>query len=558
MTNIQETIIKSEGIAHLLQDRKLVVPPYQRSYSWEKHNVEQFFLDITDAFLEGHHEYFLGSIVLIKSDNGKLEIVDGQQRLATTALFIAAIKNYFIKNGEKIRADAVVSKYLYSIDELSMDMEQHLELNVQDNGFFQELCEKPWPVTPVSRKSVKNLFSASELAEQKVEDIAKNTKDPVNTLARLVKYLKDNVKAIAVIVPDEANAFTIFETLNDRGLALSIADLLKNYLFGKSEKRIEEAKSQWALLSGILETIGDDSLLPTFIRHFWSSHYGPTTEKELFNKIKTRINSSKDAIDFIDKLVKHSKDYVALLNPEHEKWQKLSPDVQQSIKIINDMRLEQPRPLLLAIVGYFSDRELSKALKKTVDWTVRLQVAGNTRTGQFAKTLSDISIKVVEGEIVNTKQLTIEIQKILPSNEDFSTAFENLGATRYIARYYLIEFEKKQRELSGEKIELVPSYSTDEVNLEHILPITPGKEWPDTDTEVSRAYYNRLGNLTIINSKENSKLGNQSFSKKKIVYKSSAFQLTKSICKYTDWDIDSIKDRQKDMAKLAPKIWPII
>lgn len=559
MNSINDTQISAEGIGHILSDKKLAVPTYQRSYSWDKDNVEQFLTDITSAFLEGEKEYFLGSIVLIRNNTGRLEIVDGQQRLATASLLIAVIKDYFREQDDSKRAETVQHKYLFSLEEVTMETEQHLVMNTDDNDFFKSLIDKSSTKPPVgAAKSIRNLTNTAQLAREKINAIEKLSKDPIDTLARLVAYIKDSVRIICVTVPDESNAFAIFETLNDRGLALSIADLLKNYIFGKAGTRLEEAKSRWATLVGVLETVGGESLLPVFIRHFWASHYGPATEKELFRKIKSKIHNKSEAIALLDLLVKNARNYAALLNPDHEKWLKLSPGTQESVRVLADIRMEQTKPLLLAILSNFSDSELVKAMRKAVHWSVRIGVAGNTRSGQFSKNLSDISISISDGTIRDVKSLSRVIGKVVPDNADFVAAFETVTPSRQIARYYLAEIEKKMRDKAGQPIELVPSYSTDEVNLEHILPQTIAiDDWPNFDDESARENYNRLGNLTLLNSVINSSIGNDTFADKKTAYNKSAFLITKGITVFVDWDKKTIADRQKQMARLAPAIWPL-
>lgn len=558
MKSIDETQISAEGIGRILNSMKLSVPAYQRSYSWDKSNVEQFFKDVISAYNEGAPEYFLGSIVLIRGAEGRYDIVDGQQRLATTSILIAVIKDYFQKHQESARAEAVQHAYLFSSDVVTMSQQQHLVMNASDNNFFQALIEDTNIKLPKSStKYTKNLLAAAQLAREQVYALEKISTDPIVNLAKLVVYLQNNVKTICVVVPDEANAFAIFETLNDRGLALSIADLLKNFLFGKSDARIDEAKEKWSTLVGILSTVGDETILPTFIRHFWASYYEPTTEKELFGKIKTKIHSANEAIDLIDLLILNAKNYAALLNPEHEKWIRSGAAARETIKVLNDIKLEQPRPLFLAVISNFSEREAIKALKKAVDWSVRISIAGNTRSGQFAKTLSDISIEISTKKINNTKSLSTQIIKLLPSNDEFVEEFSKIKPNRQMARYYLTEFEKYKRVKSGRGKGLVPSYSTDEVNLEHILPITvAASDWPNFDDETARSNFSMLGNLTLMYSKENSKIGNLPFDVKKASYGHSAFIITNELNSYDEWSSAAILQRQDEMANLARVIWP--
>ncbi len=106
--------ITLDGIGHLLQDGKIAVPAYQRSYAWTEKNISQFFKDLATAIIEGDSEYFLGSIVLIGADpTDRPSVVDGQQRLATTTILLAAIRDYFLKKGDAQRASKIEADYFW-------------------------------------------------------------------------------------------------------------------------------------------------------------------------------------------------------------------------------------------------------------------------------------------------------------------------------------------------------------------------------------------------------------------------------------------------------------
>ncbi|HEY1403127.1 MAG TPA: HNH endonuclease family protein, partial [Pyrinomonadaceae bacterium] len=103
--------------------------------------------------------------------------------------------------------------------------------------------------------------------------------------------------------------------------------------------------------------------------------------------------------------------------------------------------------------------------------------------------------------------------------------------------------------------ELVTNADTDELNLEHILPQTPAGAWSLIPTEMAQKYYNRLGNLTLMRSKSNSSVGNDSFTSKKQLYAQSDLELTKAISKYNKCGIDEIEERQRRLSALAVKAW---
>jgi uncharacterized protein with ParB-like and HNH nuclease domain len=102
--------LRVDGVGHLLTDKKsLGVPTNQRSYAWEKDQITDFWQDIVGAKQE-KPEYFIGSIVLSESEGRSPEIVDGQQRLATTTMILAAIRDYYAQHRNEGDASKRVTK----------------------------------------------------------------------------------------------------------------------------------------------------------------------------------------------------------------------------------------------------------------------------------------------------------------------------------------------------------------------------------------------------------------------------------------------------------------
>ena len=105
--------IKSSTIGLILQEKNLCVPLSQRSYRWETEHVDDLYKDINAALLAGLDEYFLGSVVVIKSQ-GKTYVYDGQQRLATSMILISAIRDYFLESGDEETARGMTGKSSYT------------------------------------------------------------------------------------------------------------------------------------------------------------------------------------------------------------------------------------------------------------------------------------------------------------------------------------------------------------------------------------------------------------------------------------------------------------
>ena len=232
MPGVDKINIELIGIGRALLNKMLAVPFYQRSYAWEDKHVLDLFSDVISTIEKGESEYFLGTIVTTKNDTPRPEVVDGQQRLATVTILLAAIRDYFTNNNDNARASNVTLRYLYTQNLTTLDTIPKLRLNDADNDFFLKRILTP-PDSPEraiepSKESHKKISRAATLAKEFIERTAL-APNPTARLASIVDdFLTDSLKVIWVSVPDDANAFTIFETLNDRGLALAISDLLKN------------------------------------------------------------------------------------------------------------------------------------------------------------------------------------------------------------------------------------------------------------------------------------------------------------------------------------------
>lgn len=563
MSGIDETQIKSDGLGHLIQDSTFIVPPYQRSYAWQTANVDQFMIDIIDSFDTKAIEYFLGTIVLIKNSDNEYGIVDGQQRLATTSLLLAAIKTYLARAGEQARALSL-DRFLIDTD-VDLKTTYRVTLNGVDNTYFAELIKDTgYSITKSDPKSAQNMANALKIINEHIAAFVKSSADPITHLADLVKYIRDKLRIIKIVVTDESNAFTIFETLNDRGLDLSVADLLKNYLFSHAGKsHIEEAKIQWATIQATLSTVGDESMLPTFIRHYWISKYESVTNNNLFKKIKSKIHNQTEALELLKDLAEASRDYASLQNAQHERWRILGIATELSVQTLNSFRFEQTKPLLMSILRNFNENQLPKTLEKMIHWSVRIQVAGDTRTGQLSVNLKNVidAINATGSSVRTAKKLGEKLQEegLIPNNKTFIESFSQITPRIALARYYLINIENAKRKEQGGKGEIIPDGSPNEVSLEHILPLTISDpaNWPTFTAEQASEYHGRLGNMAILQANDNSKIGNLPFDTKKTVLSSSEIVTTAELGATSKWDIEAIETRQKEFARLAAKAWPI-
>jgi len=559
MPSLDEISINLEGIGHALSDNMLAVPIYQRSYAWEEIHVLELFQDIATAISEQEKEYFIGSIVISQHSSDRPEVVDGQQRLATASILIAAVRDWFHKQGDTNRTDDIDREFLSVRDLRTQERVARLRLNEGDHDYFLRTILSP-PDSPdraldAQRESHRKIAKAAELAQKHVRTIVEMTNRPVDRLIDWIEYLRSGVRVIWVKVPDHANAFTIFETLNDRGLDLAISDLLKNYLFHLADDRITEVQQRWVSMFSALDAADNEKIVVDYIRHLWSSKNGLTREKDLYDKIRRKITSKQGAIDFASELEANSKLYASLLNTDHESWSDYGATTRFHMATINLLRMVQVRPLLLGILSKFPVNEVRKALKLMVSWSVRFLIYGGVGGGTLEKHYSARAMQIWDGSITTAKALLDAMRHVVPTDNQFEGAFSNASVSKnYLARYYLRALENQER--GAPSPELIPNPNEEVVSLEHVLPENPSPAWAHINEETSKAYHKRIGNLSLIQASINMEAGNDGFDIKKPLLSNSEFKLTSAIADYAQWGPNEIESRQNHLAKLAVKAWP--
>jgi len=542
---------EKDTVGHFISDNFLRVPLYQRSFAWEVSHVEDLFNDITNSYPE---DYFIGTIVV--TDKGDyLEIVDGQQRLATISLFYIAVRD-FLKGINNEKAKYIENEYILKEALRDEDKKQKLELNSVDNHFYQKRFIENNQKEEKHRDSHNRLLSVYKF----ISDFIKNIydRDQVNGIFNYVEFFHKNLQVIIVKVSDDVNAFTIFETLNDRGLVLSQTDLIKNHLFHKSGDSLQQAQDKWSRFTGSIELAECEEEILQYVRYYWSSQNGLIREKDLFKDIKNKITNKNQAITLLENLERNAELYLALLNPNHQFWKEYPYECAVYIGELKELGLTQNRPLLLAVLGRFSDRdEVKKALKLINSWSVRNLITGIASGGTLEKEFSNLAKLINDGKIKDVSELLSSMQHLIPTDEQFKKAFEIATVSKAnLARYYLRKLEESYRPTR----EVSPSQIPERVNLEHILPENPANlknDWPLFDENIHRTYYRRLGNLTLLDTKMNSDIRDGSFEAKKGVYNQSELLITKNLTSFNNWGPEEIEKRQSEFAEKAVNIWRI-
>ncbi|MEV5260883.1 DUF262 domain-containing protein [Streptomyces anulatus] len=545
------------GVAELIEMQEMRVPVYQRSYRWRPDGeVAQYWSDLLHAFGESD-EYFLGTVVLTTDgDNSRKTIIDGQQRVVTTSLLLAAIRDRLKERGnEKFR---VIERDYLAKETLESDGKDfRLILNPEDDSFFASVVSGDVDLGAVDSKAPAVVKAYAFLSEAvgKLADSVGNEGE--KRLLQWANFLRERVRLGVIEVPSESDAYVIFETLNNRGADLTTADLLKNYIFGRAGDHLDKVRDYWMRTLGSLELSAADSKFTAFLRHYWSSRYGLTRERDLYSKIKEKVKTRSQAAQFTIDLSRAAERYAAITNPGHDFWTNMDYAGKADLQLLARFNLAPNRPLLLAAMEKFSQVELKRLLRALVSWSVRGTVTETINSGTTEERYCDVAAAIRSGQVKTVKSVREKMGNTIPSDDQFREAFAIMRVPKNItARYYLLALERY--EAKNSEAELVPNEDGDKVNLEHVLPQSATEaDWPTFKTAEDR--YNwayRLGNMALLAKGKNGKVGNKSFSVKAPVLQSSAMSLTVEIGAHAAWTAVEIAARQKTLAEKAVFTWP--
>ncbi len=385
------------------------------------------------------------------------------------------------------------------------------------------------------------------------ETRGKDHKRDINRLIELANFVSNNIVFIRTLVDSEADAYTVFETLNDRGLDLSTADLVKNLLYslGQKSDTLTQMIGHWEQMKGSL----DENELLRFLRHFWLSLHEVITQRRLFQTIRSYLVEQKKEkpLEFAAKLASEAGLYQALIDPGAT-----DPDAADLIDL-KEMGIQQHLPLLLAAKSVnLMPKEAEKTFHTLVQvcssLTVRYLIAGEGNPNRLESAYSDWARRVRREKNQALDGIREEAATLCENDDELIESFKSVqGDERSRARHVLRKIEEH---LQGGELRLAGPSA---VHIEHILPLNPSKEWAHLvpeDPEEVEDLTQMLGNLTLLDKALNREASNQSFSiKRDKYYSKSKISITKELSGEAFWNAERIQARQDRFAILAPKIW---
>ena len=548
-TNHFGSLIRSGG--------KYIIPKFQRDYSWDIEQWDDLWQDIETMIAE-KGEHYMGYLVLQMTKGKDCLIIDGQQRFTTiTMIILAAIKSIqkLIDRGIDVaenekRVKTLKDTYIGNVDPVSLEYDNILVLNRNNDNYYKEYIVK------LGELKLRNTSYTEKLMKKCFEWYEKQLANKFGSgreYAEFITYIVDNLHFTIIRVSDEMNAFKVFETLNARGVQLSSADLLKNYLFSLVDNtsmypdRISTLEDKWSALTKNIQA----EKLPNFIRYYWNSKNKTVRSNDLFKAIREKIKTDTEVFALLNEMLGYSDVYMALRNADDELWQG-NRTISNNIELLNLFNLKQPYSLLMAAYKSLDSNLFERLLNDIIVIGFRYSVICGKNPNDIERVYNNIAIRVTQEKVYDRtllKEIYVDDNEFLPLF-NHKTIVENTRNNKVI-RYILGKIER----FKGGSRDVYFSSETD--TIEHILPQNPGEEWGEDNYDFDALIY-RLGNLCLLEKNYNRDLENKTYQQKAEVYKHSAFETTKSIPdEYSVWNSESINRRQQQMGNCAKSIWKI-
>lgn len=553
--------------------RQFVIPRFQREYSWDKKNYQEFLEDMLGNLIikDGRissSQYFLGTMLFIgnfaEGTEQEIQVVDGQQRLTTITILFSAMSDIFLTLGEQTLSRQL---FAYIMTEDDDGNEVRILKSKTSYPFFsyfiQDKEKKMSPdATTEEEHCIKETYEyfRAQLTEAKLKSMLKRKhgSEIVEALSEIdvLKALRDQVlnsTFISISTTDREQANKIFEILNAKGKRLAYIDLIKNKIFEVLNK-VEPADFAEETWKNIKETLsfGKESVgLATFYQHFWSSKYKKVSSNKLYEAFNSTIKKSEtEYTEFIKELLKNAKIYMQIVNPKREDYNNRKEyfGIVQSLSCVNNyFNVVQVRIALLAL---FDTKQRGivdfTMLRDTLSYLENFHFAYNAilanRTNRLEKIYSSFAIALRKSQTKAEAKCVIRDKLVAPLDELFPT-FDSFSE-----KFVALSFTKKDK-VSNVKTKyainkLNSLYSNNEVfandgTIEHIIP------------EKEEGNTLNIGNLILLEDNLNVEAGHENYANKCAVYAKSNYIWVKNfVAQHEQWDSSMIEQRAKEMAKV--------
>lgn len=539
------------------------IPIFQRTYSWTLEQTNQLFKDIlrlaTNPMVPMH---FLGSLVYVQgglyttATVVELIVIDGQQRLTTITLFLAALAHHFSSTGDEQTAREIRGHYLLNHD-TSESQKYKILLTQNDKATLIQIIEGKELLEPISDRIKQNYDFLLRCIES-----AKTS--PSSLYEAFKKLIVVDVSLDRTV----DNPQLIFESLNSTGLDLSQADLIRNYVLMGLEKSHQDElyNDYWRAMEMDFGQQNYVNYFDMFIRDYLTMKTGKIPKLgDVYHEFKkfVPINNYETMKEVIADVASYSKFYSAFALG-HEK------DVELNVAFndLHTLKVDVVYPYLLETYGEYIHGKLTKSefleiVKVLESYIFRRMICG-IPTNSLNKTFATLSREIDHANhLVSLKAIIVQktSYRQIPDDEAFKLSFTNTDIYHKLRTDYI--FDKLENYKRKEHVKI------DEYTIEHIMPQNPDlsidwkNELGDDWQTIQNTYLHTIGNLTLTG--YNSNYSDKPFITKRdlndstglnIGFKSSPLHVNEGLGLLEHWNEQTIKDRAQRLGDLALKIWP--
>ena len=550
----------------LFTDDLFAIHPPQRRYKWTRVEVRQLFNDLKNAHAHDHddnHGYFLGTLLLVPRD-GRLSILDGQQRIATMSILIAVLRDYCDMHGDLHTRRDNLQRLISRVDNDGNPMGMVVTLQHPDSETHKDLVQQ-LGATRADLVKGNHLVDAAILLRQLVgEHLA--GQGAVERLREFSEFVQAKVKFLPVEVATESEGYLVFDTTNTRGLKLAPADALKGRLatIAREDRHLSE---HFIVAWNTVATKLEEADLPMnamddYVRIIWVAT-GGHVQKTRLDKIAEDIEKSQLS-GFVQDLNTYIESYLAVTAPKGTSRR------AQDLRDLNHLNRQSHG--FLTMVHKHAPSRIDEAINAVLSLQIRNITMGTYQANAYEQDWPKWSHLAYSGRV---DDVINAIRAELVSDDRFRDAFEQSSASAPITtRHLLRRLDPVSKPTSGVVVS--------DVDIEHIIPDSVsrqllqgnnlaknvqqwiqdlGYEVPKTVEEkkalgrIIAAQSNRLGNKALLSESLNRSVKNRPFGKKQDSYKNQKLELTQELAENETWDFDSIEARQKRLAELAVTIW---
>jgi uncharacterized protein with ParB-like and HNH nuclease domain len=537
-----------------------LVPHYQRPYTWTQKEWKTLWSDLVELAEQPEdasaapRQHFLGSIVTapgrsVPEGVSKWVLIDGQQRLTTLLVLLAAIRDHARETGKERLGNQIQDLYLTNqyqegIDFYKLLPTKGIDAAAGDRGDFLAIVDGKAPQAASSRIHNAYRFFRDRLAQANAPDAD-----------RLRQILIGNLLLVSIVLDRDDNPYLVFESLNAKGQQLSQADLIRNYFFMRIRLDLHDQiyAERWRPLE---DRLGQENTTE-FIRHYLMMDGGVIKLSELYFGLKTRLDdaSEQEVLRVLDEFHETSEYYARLLRPEYESNSRIRVGIQH----LNRLESTVTYPFLLNVYRAFSkgqltDNDFVDILDTLENFLLRRYVCRTIRAE-----LNKI-FPVLFKNAQNYSSVPVGIREVLagrnyPNDDDFreslaTSILYGTGERRERAKFILERIEE-----SFAHKEKVPFPA---LSVEHVMPQTLTQWWQthlgEEADDVHDSLLHTLGNLTLTGN--NSELSNLSFPEKQRILADSHLELNREISARSQWTATEIRERATELSDRAITIWP--